>query len=151
MIRKALLAAVLAAALPLVAGSSNAVPCQTWNANSVDSHHRVGAVDVVGGRGYGSGFHDAAHKSPPQPLGAYGDPQRRGAEGGYVQVVTPKLIVNVNLFGPFDETDNAHLYDTVFGACVSYKNTGVNTGEKCVGTSKKGGRTPPNWTPCGGY
>jgi hypothetical protein len=106
-------------------------------------------VDIVGGQGYGSGNHDAAHTSPPQVTGAYGDPQRRAGEGGYIQVVSGNVVVNVNVFGPIDENDSSHVYDTVAGACVSSGNTGVDTGEKCVKTSQVS--PPAGWTPCGGY
>jgi hypothetical protein len=151
MVRRLLLAAVLLAALPLAGGSASAAKCQQWNAANPSSHHKAGPIDVVGGKGYGSGYHDAAHRSPPQPMGAYGDPQRRSAEGGYVEFKRGAIYAQVNAFGPFDETDNAHNYDTVAGACVSSGSTGVSV-ERCVPTSKV--RTPTNWgkwTPCGGY
>jgi hypothetical protein len=82
-------------------------------------------------------------------MGAYGDPGRNAAEGGYVQVVSGNVVVSVNAFGPIDETDSGHTYDTAAGACVSGGNTGVDTGEKCVKTSQV--RPPAGWTPCSGY
>jgi hypothetical protein len=153
MVKKLMLAAALLFAIPLAVGSASGTACKTWSAWSPAQHHYAagGAIDVAGGHGYGSGYHDASHRSPPQPWGAYGDPQRRSSEGGYVQVHKGALIANVNLFGPSDENDTTHLYDTVGGACVSYGNTGVGA-EKCVPTSKA--RPPTNWgawTPCGGY
>lgn len=149
MIRKVLLAAVLFAALPLVAGSSSAVQCKEWNAASEPQHHRAGPVDVVGGHGYGSGNHGSTFRSPPKPMGAYGDPKRRAAQGGYVQYKKGPFYVIVYLFGPLDETDTAHRYDTVFGACASRGTTGVDTGQFCIKTSR--GDAPPGWVPCGGY
>ena len=154
MIRKMALAAALLVAIPLSLGQSHAASCTQWNAANPAQHHTTagGAVDIVGGQGYGSGNHDAAHASPPNALGAYGDPQRRAAEGGYVQVVSGNVVVSVNAFGPIDENDSGHVYDTAAGACVSSGNTGVDTGEKCVKTSLA---DPPTawgtWTPCGGY
>jgi hypothetical protein len=153
MIRKLLLAAVLLFALPLVVGNAGAAACTPWNAASPAQHHKVfNTVDVVGGHGYGSGYHDAAHRSPPTPLGAYGDPQRRAGEGGYVQIQKGVLIIQVNAFGPSDENDTTHLYDTVLGYCVSYNQTGRSL-EKCVATSNNAKRPTAwgTWTPCGGY
>lgn len=151
MIKKLLLLSVLAIALPIGAVQiASGAACKTWNAKNPASHHKAGPVDVVGGKGYGSGHHQSMFQSPPTALGAYGDPKRRAAEGGYVQVKSGTLIVNVNLFGPSDENDTTHLYDTVFGACVSSGNTGVNTGERCLATSRY--KKPAGaWTPCGGY
>ena len=151
MIKKLLLAGMLLAAVPLAGGSSSAAACQQWNAASPGQHHKVGIIDVVGGHAYGSGYHDAAHRSPPTPTGAYGDPQRRSAEGGYVSIKSGKKYAQVNFFGPSDETDTTHVYDTVGGACVSSGKTGVSV-EKCVGTSaaKKPKAWGP-WKPCQGY
>jgi hypothetical protein len=150
MIRKILLTAVLVV-VPLSFGQSHAVPCTQWNAANPAQHHRAagGAIDIVGGQGYGSGNHDAAHASPPNEMGAYGDPQRRAGEGGYVQIVSGIVVVHVNVFGPIDEFDTAHIYDTAAGACVSVGGVGVDTGERCVPTSLV--RPPAGWTPCGGY
>jgi hypothetical protein len=149
MVRKILLAAVLAAALPLVAGSSSAAKCTPWNAKSAPQHHKVGNIDVVGGKGYGSGYHGTGFYSPPQQLGAYGDPKRRAAQGGYVQYKSGQTVVTVYLFGPLDETDTSHNYDTVYGACVSQGNTAVDTKPKCIKTSSV--RKPPGWKSCKGY
>ena len=150
MVRKLLLASLLLVALPLALESSSAAACKKWNAKNKESHHRAGPIDVVGGKGYGSGFHQSTFRSPPQPLGAYGDPKRRAAQGGYVSYDKGNTYAQVNLFGPLDETDTGHLYDTSFGACVSNGTTGVNTGQKCSKTSQF--RKPNGtWTPCGGY
>lgn len=152
MIRKVLLAAVLAAALPLVAGSSGAAGCTPWNAHSKNQHHKVGQnIDIVGGHGYGSGYHATQYYSPPQPMGAYGDPKRKAAQGGYVQFVSPngKTVVTVYLFGPLDETDTSHTYDTVYGACVSQGNTKVDTKPLCTKTSLA--KKPKGHKACGGY
>jgi hypothetical protein len=151
MIRKFLPIVALAAAIPIAASNSaSAVKCQTWNAWSPPQHHKVGKLDIVGGHGYGSGYHSSTYQSPPQPMGAYGDPKRRAAQGGYIQYVNGPLIVHVNLFGPLDENDTTHLYDTSYGVCVSYGDTRVNSGQKCLATSRY---KKPNasWVPCGGY
>jgi hypothetical protein len=151
MVRKIMLLAVLVIALPLALESAAAKPCKKWNAASANQHHRVGNnLDIVGGHGYGSGRHQAQYRSPPQRMGAYGDPQRRAAQGGYIQFVGGQTIIHVNLFGPLDETDTTHLYDTSFGACVSQGNTKVDTQQRCLATSRF--RPPAGaWTPCGGY
>lgn len=153
MIRRIVLTAVFVMAIPLAVGqSASGAKCQTWNAWSEPQHHRVGQLDVVGGHGYGSGYHSGGYKSPPQPKGAYGDPQRRAAQGGYIQYANGKFVVHVNLFGPLDENDTSHVYDTAFGACFSYGNRKVGGGEFCVPTStlRKPAAWGP-WTPCGGY
>lgn len=149
MVRKLLLAAVLLAALPLAGGSASATKCQQWNAKSAAQHHKAGPVDVVGGHGYGSGYHQDPYESPPQQMGAYGDPQRQSGEGGYVSVKQGAVYAQVNLFGPSDENDTTHVYDTVAGACVSSGNTGAGV-EKCIGTSKA--KKPAGiGKPCDGY
>ena len=148
MVRKLLLAAVLFAAIPLAGGSSSAKACQVWNAKSPAQHHKAGPVDVVGGHGYGSGFHQDTYESPPQVMGAYGDPQRQAGEGGYVSVKSGTKYAQVNLFGPSDENDTTHVYDTVVGFCVSSGNTGVGL-EKCIGTSAA--KKPAGWKACDGY
>jgi hypothetical protein len=151
MIRKLMFAVVVVLALPLGASQfASATDCDTWNSQVDGSHHVVGPVDVVGGKGYGSGNHDTAHQSS---TGAYGDPLRRSGQGGYVQGRVAVVNFNVNFFGPLDETDlnPTHTYDTVFGACVSVNGTAVNTKEQCVPTSKV---IPPNSTypyNCAGY
>lgn len=155
MIRKLLLAAVLVFSLPLVAGSSGAVTptrCDTWNAWSEPQHHRVGQIDIVGGHGYGSGYHQSQYRSPPQPWGAYGDPQRRAAQGGYIQGRHGKVSYNVNLFGPLDENDTTHVYDTTYGGCVQAFKYGVEVKPKCIKTSQvKKPQAWGTWVPCGGY
>jgi hypothetical protein len=145
--KRLLLVAMIVFALPLVVNSSSAAPCQQWNAWSPAQHHRVGQLDVVGGHGYGSGYHGDSFESPPQPPGRYGDPRRAAGEGGYVQYKFGVLIVNVNFFGPLDENDTSHIYDTAGGACVSYGNTAVKTPNICSPTSRV---RPPagNWQPC---
>jgi hypothetical protein len=152
MLRKLLVAALLVIPVPLAAGhSAGAAACKTWNAHSAAQHHKFGGLDIAGGHGYGSGYHSAGYKSPPQPTGAYGDPKRRSAEGGYVQLATGAVVVNVNAFGPSDENDTTHVYDTVAGGCVSVGNIGVGF-ERCVGTSAAHKPTAWGpWTPCGGY
>jgi hypothetical protein len=150
MIRKVLLAAVLLAALPLVAGSASGAGCTPWNAHSNAQHHKVGKnLDIVGGHGYGSGFHTAPYYSPPQPLGAYGDPKRKAAQGGYIQYKKGKTVATVYLFGPFDENDTSHTYDTVYGACVSQGSTKVDTKPLCTKTSAA--KKPKGHKACGGY
>ena len=151
MFKRLLLAALLLAAIPRAGGTSSAKACQQWNAWSPAQHHKAGPADVVGGHAYGSGYHSDAYESPPKGPGAYGDPQRQAAEGGYVSVKSGKLYAQVNFFGPSDENDTTHLYDTVGGACVSYNTTGFNV-EQCVPTSKvlKPKAWGP-WTPCDGY
>ena len=76
MIRKLMLAAALLMAIPLTVGAAHGAACQPWNAWSPAQHHKVGPVDVAGGHGYGSGFHDAAHRSPPQPKAATSSTRR---------------------------------------------------------------------------
>ncbi|TMK17947.1 MAG: hypothetical protein E6G68_08055 [Actinobacteria bacterium] len=148
MIRKLMLAAALLMAIPLTVGAAHGAACQPWNAWSPAQHHKAGPVDVAGGHGYGSGYHDAAHRSPPQPMGAYGDPKRRAAEGGYIQYQKGAVVVTVNFFGPSDENDTTHIYDTSGGVCASSGNTGVNV-QKCIGTSViKKPTVWGTWTPC---
>jgi hypothetical protein len=155
MIRKLVLAAAAVVVLPLSVGHlASGAECDTWNAWSPAQHHTVAPipVDVVGGHGYGSGYHGDQYESPPQPMGAYGDPQRQAGEGGYVQGRFGPINFNVNFFGQFDENDNFHNYDTVGGACVGVSGTPifVSTGEKCVPTSTFNKPTP-TWVPCDGY
>jgi hypothetical protein len=151
MVRKLLLAAVLLAALPLAGGSATAAKCPEWNAWSPAQHHKAGPVDVVGGHGYGSGFHSDTYESPPQGPGRYGDPQRQAGQGGYVSVKQGGVYAQVHLFGPLDENDTGHIYDTELGGCVGSGSTSVSA-ERCIGTSKKKGpKTSPKWKPCDGY
>lgn len=86
-------------------------------------------VEALGGNGYGSGQTD--------------DPAHRAAEGGLVQgdvhptesAAAPDVNFGVNAFGPLDETDNAHFFDTGAGACVDADGTVVSTGEIYAPTS----------------
>ncbi|MCA1830619.1 MAG: hypothetical protein ABR552_00220 [Actinomycetota bacterium] len=99
-------------------------------------------IQAIGGNSFGSGQDD--------------DPLHRGAEGGVVQgeihvedatlpnnlgSQVPNIDFAVSSFGPSDEYDTAHTYDTAAGACVSVTNTPATPAEK-VGT----GVLCPVWT-----
>lgn len=134
--KRAFVAGALLAGTALISGSPAQAACNTWHAASADQRKNVGPVEVGGGHGYGSGNHQATKKSPPQPPGAYGDPQRRAAQGGYIEAdLLGAGSFRVDAFGPLDETDNNHTYDTSGGACVSVAGTDVDTGEQYIPTS----------------